>query len=72
MRSPSRRRPGKLREQICGVAPFIACVAHSRNDKKLAAISARSCLSHPEKITRAHFSSKATACLNWYPKAIEN
>jgi hypothetical protein len=70
MGSPSRHRPGKLREQMCGVAPLIACAAHSRDDKKSTAIIGAFLLIPSRKNYQSLFSSKATACLNWYP--IEN
>ncbi len=50
MRATARPRPGELREQMCGVASVIACLAYGSNDRKLAAISAAlSYLSHPGK-----------------------
>jgi len=73
MRSPSRHRPGKLREQMCGVAPLIACVAWRTAAMKTIDGNIGAFLpSASRKNYQSIFSSKATALPHLYRKAIEN
>jgi hypothetical protein len=72
MRAPARPRRGELREQMGGVASVIACLVYGSNDRKLAAISAALSYYRTPENNGITSSSKAHACPNLYPKAIEN
>jgi hypothetical protein len=71
MRAPARPRRGELREQMCGVASVIACLADPMIENWRRYRRRFLTYRTPENngITS---SSKAHACPNLYPKAIEN
>jgi hypothetical protein len=72
MRAPARPRRGELREQMCGVASVIACLAYDPMIENWRRYRRRFLAHRTRENNGITSSSKAHACPNLYPKAIEN